>query len=39
MVDWDADAVSCPENHLKIPRWDGDMNDKSLMLLGDLMKS
>ncbi|KAK7069820.1 Mitochondrial import inner membrane translocase subunit TIM50 [Halocaridina rubra] len=38
-VDWDTNAVSCPRNHLKIKKWDGDMNDQSLIDLGFMLRT
>ncbi|XP_045585084.1 mitochondrial import inner membrane translocase subunit TIM50-C [Procambarus clarkii] len=38
-VDWDSDAVSSPRNHLKVDRWDGDMNNQSLLELGFMLRT
>ncbi|KAG7163915.1 mitochondrial import inner membrane translocase subunit TIM50-C-like [Homarus americanus] len=38
-VDWDSDAVSCPRNHLKLERWDGNMTDQSLLELGFMLRT
>lgn len=38
-MDWDSDAVSNPRNHLKIKRWDGNMEDQSLLELGFMLRS
>ncbi|KAK8401386.1 hypothetical protein O3P69_002864 [Scylla paramamosain] len=38
-VDWDSDAVSTPPNHLKIKRWDGNMEDQSLLDLGFMLRT
>ena len=38
-MDWDGDAVSTPPNHLKIKRWDGNMEDQSLLDLGFMLRS
>ncbi|XP_064100424.1 mitochondrial import inner membrane translocase subunit TIM50-C-like isoform X1 [Macrobrachium nipponense] len=38
-IDWDADAVSSPRNHLKLKRWDGNMNDQSLVELGLMLRT
>lgn len=38
-VDWDSDAVSCTRNHLKIKRWDGNMEDQSLLELGFMLRT
>lgn len=38
-VDWDSDAVSSPHNHLKIKRWDGSMEDQSLLDLGFMLRT
>lgn len=38
-VDWDSDAVSCPRNHLRLDRWDGNMNDQSLLELGFMLRT
>ncbi|XP_018027831.1 mitochondrial import inner membrane translocase subunit TIM50-C [Hyalella azteca] len=39
MVDWDADAVSCPRNQLKVPRWKGSMDDNGLVQLAMLLRT
>lgn len=38
-IDWDSNAVSTPRNHLKLKRWDGDMNDQSLLELGFMLRT
>ncbi|XP_068231764.1 mitochondrial import inner membrane translocase subunit TIM50-C-like [Palaemon carinicauda] len=38
-IDWDVDAVSSPRNHLKVKRWDGNMNDQTLVELGLMLRT
>lgn len=38
-VDWDGEAVSSPRNQLKLKRWDGNMNDQSLLELAFMLRS
>uniref|UniRef100_A0A6A7FTY4 Mitochondrial import inner membrane translocase subunit TIM50 n=2 Tax=Hirondellea gigas TaxID=1518452 RepID=A0A6A7FTY4_9CRUS len=39
MVDWDEDAVTCPRNQLRVPRWEGSMQDKGLVQLAMLLRT
>ncbi|XP_047490667.1 mitochondrial import inner membrane translocase subunit TIM50-C-like [Penaeus chinensis] len=38
-VDWDGEAVSSPRNQLKLKRWDGNMNDQSLLELAFMLRT
>lgn len=39
MIDWQEDAISLqPENSIKIPRWTGDLKDKTLVELIPFLK-
>ena len=39
MVDWDSEAISSTRNHLKLERWDGKMDDQTLIDLGVMLRS
>ncbi|KAF2365864.1 FCP1 domain [Trinorchestia longiramus] len=39
MVDWDSEAVSCPRNQLRVPRWRGTMEDNGLVQLAMLLRT
>ncbi|XP_076042401.1 mitochondrial import inner membrane translocase subunit TIM50-C-like [Oratosquilla oratoria] len=39
MIDWDEDAITSTQNHLKLKRWDGQMDDHTLIDLGIMLRT